>query len=181
MLPKALDLIITANDMIEVINLSRTLGHPEMLPVAFYLCAAVVPLSMLVRGIQRADGTLETFSVDDLERVLMGRDRLMSKRSHYAYAIYALEPSPACQQKQRCMAGLAEERHRVLTTEAHSKGSHVLHRMFRKQLEAAQKSGTLCADCIDAVVTRQQRLQQDVWSNLPKLFDLDVEGWPGPA
>ena len=167
--------------MIEAINLFRMLSHPEMLPVAFYLCAVVVPLSSCVRGIQRADGALETFSVDDLERVLKGRDRLASKGSYYAYAIYALEPSPTCQRKQRCKAGLADEQQRVLATDANLQATCVLHRMFRKQLEAAQKSGALCADCIDAIVARQEQIQQDVWSNLPKLFDLDVEGWPGPA
>ncbi len=91
-----LPIILYPKNCVEAISLFRTLGHPEMLPIAFYLCVAAVPLSMLLRGVQRADGTLETLAVDDLERFLMARDRLTKEGNRYAYALHGLELSPSC-------------------------------------------------------------------------------------
>ncbi|KAI0800651.1 hypothetical protein C8Q74DRAFT_432137 [Fomes fomentarius] len=50
-----------AFDGFEAVNLFRTIGCTEMLPVAFYLCA-LLPNADLIKGRPRADRTLEKLS-----------------------------------------------------------------------------------------------------------------------
>ncbi|KAI0720085.1 hypothetical protein C8T65DRAFT_736251 [Cerioporus squamosus] len=179
--PNDLPIALWPRNCVEAINLFRMLGRPEMLPVAFYLCAYAAPLSMLLRGVQRADGTLETPSVDDLERLLTGRDRLTKTGNRYAYAIHGLERSPTCR-SPHCRAYLAAHQSRALSENFEGwEVRNVLHVMYRASLESAQKSGALCADCIDAILARQLRIQQDIWRKLPEIFGLEVEGWPVAA
>ncbi|RDX51174.1 hypothetical protein OH76DRAFT_1417533 [Lentinus brumalis] len=174
-----LPIILYPKNCVEAISLFRTLGHPEMLPIAFYLCVAAVPLSMLLRGVQRADGTLENLAVDDLERFLMARDRLTKEGNRYAYALHGLELSPSCRNAPRCMAYFAARRNKVVSKnfEGWTVGN-VLHIMLRASLESALTSGALCADCVDAILARQLQIQQDMWLKLPEICNLDVEEWP---
>ena len=66
---------VRPHDAFEAVNLFHTLGSGgadgaqagAMLPTALYLCWQLTP-GQLLRGHQRADGTLERLMTDDIER-----------------------------------------------------------------------------------------------------------------
>ncbi|PCH43096.1 hypothetical protein WOLCODRAFT_74112 [Wolfiporia cocos MD-104 SS10] len=66
-------------DAITAVNLARLTKEHSMLPTALFICSQLPP-DMLVRGVQRPDGSWEQLSPDDLARCIEGRTRLFGRR-----------------------------------------------------------------------------------------------------
>ncbi|TFK81170.1 hypothetical protein K466DRAFT_443760, partial [Polyporus arcularius HHB13444] len=94
-------LLKSTSEAIEAYNLFRTSQQTVMLPIALYMCCHI-PVPHLLRGFERADGTLEQLSPDDLERCLLARDALLVRKSRLLYGFYNVEPPQDCTSVAHC-------------------------------------------------------------------------------
>lgn len=168
----------TASDAVEAVNLFRTIGRQEMLPVALYLCS-VLPNSTLVRGDVRGDGSQEQLSPDDMVRCLEGRDQLCRQGTRFFYAVFGAEVAQNCTTPDRCALFVQAWQRQLRSPQFEGMLGHtVLHEFCLPLIEATRKTGELCTHCLERLTTSHEQLQRDIWRKLPKIFGLEVAGWP---
>ncbi len=166
----------SSSNCFEAVNLFRTIGCTEMLPVALYFCA-VLPNAYLIKGSHRADGTPETLSPEDLERCLNARDCFTKRGTHFFYTRHGAEASPLC--TSRCHSVLDDRRARVaLPTFEGVLVRHVLHGVGRTLMDSVTRNNAVCPLCIEHLSNIQDAFEKEMWLALPKMLNLHVEGWP---
>ncbi len=164
-------------DAVEAINLFRLTGQSQMLPSAFYACARL-DISEILAGMERADGTLETLSAEDLELLLEGRTELVKYDAHII-AHFFKPPLPVdctCPSVDLSRTLLANGSKMLLGSFPSHLDADVLGSYFTR-LANSYCTSQLCRSCVDALAAYHFMLRRKVWDELPNIFDIEVSGW----
>ncbi|RDX41828.1 hypothetical protein OH76DRAFT_1363808 [Lentinus brumalis] len=164
-------------DAVEAINLFRLTGQSQMLPSAFYACARL-DISEILAGMERADGTLETLSAEDLELLLEGRTELVKYDAHII-AHFFKPPLPVdctCPSVDLSRTLLANGSKMLLDSFPSHLDADVLGSYFTR-LANSYCTSQLCRSCVDALAAHHFMLRRKVWDELPNIFDIEASGW----
>ncbi|KAI0720107.1 hypothetical protein C8T65DRAFT_802210 [Cerioporus squamosus] len=178
-------LLKSTSEAIEAYNLFRISGQTVMLPMALYMCCHI-SVPHLLQGCERADGTLEQLSPDDIGLCLLARNTLLVRKSRLVYAFCNVEPPQDCASLERCRT--AVQRLRDLILQGCVPGLEAgladftppgLFRMLHattKVLEGWPEG--LCASCSAFLHSRAIDLPKAMWMDLPELLGMKVDKWP---
>ncbi|GBE89172.1 hypothetical protein SCP_1501800 [Sparassis crispa] len=161
-------------DAIAAVDLAHRTDTLSMLPIALYLCCTLES-SYLIRGVTRADGTVERLSPEDLERCLDARTYLLNRNISMNQQIYGAT-SPSCSDRSRCSIILERaSAHRVMNSVG-AKAHHVL-RSTDEFAESLVRSFSLCRECLALIKSRDLIARRTVWNELPTFFGLTIPDW----
>lgn len=166
-------------EAISAVQLARLTSTPSVLPSALYVCC-LLPVNELLQGNVRDDGVVDTLSTEDLSRCIQGKARLCTRMVQITHDLFAPANNPNCTSlKTGCDAVIAAISQREVHALKQGDGAvlerwtdiidrHCENRHPKPQLP-------LCRSCIDFLKARQNGIRAQVWSELPKIFDLEVE------
>ena len=167
---------------IGVVNIARLTGCASILPGALLICCTLH--EELVHGFEREDGTREMLSEDDFMRCLLAKPRLMvaavQTLFHAFQPLYMRFPPEHCSSTRGCNEGLQT----------------LFHCLGRKPFVVATPDPfwdwddyvavhdpyweDICRSCRNCLKRRFFASQQELWSDLPNIFNIEVEGWEKP-
>ncbi|KAI1786587.1 hypothetical protein LXA43DRAFT_952359 [Ganoderma leucocontextum] len=154
---------------IEVLNLIRLVGETDMLPVAIYRCCEFP--SLLVTGVTRVDGTVETLDLPTLELCVNAHTRLIQRQAQLNAEVFCGGPSKSCQQTEACRAAMVAAYREVCgRPDAFLSGSLLDFRLSFNILG-------ICSSCEAYLVEREQDGMKAAWKDLPKLTGVEVDNW----
>ncbi|OJT14413.1 hypothetical protein TRAPUB_9054 [Trametes pubescens] len=166
---------IKDKNAIEAFNLLRTCGQPELLPVALYICCGL-ETRVLLRGVERADGSLEKLRDSDLERCLAARDVLELQNAALNRSVFDFaDPArQACLAPSTCPVTLHNIGHMAgLGTKSETEARRVFHRI----LAETPMSVVVCSSCASFVTSGLTMFYENLWRDLPRILDLPVPTW----
>ncbi len=166
---------IKDKNAIEAFNLLRTCGQPELLPVALYICCGL-ETRVLLRGVERADGSLEKLRDSDLERCLAARDVLELQNAALNRSVFDFaDPArQACLAPATCPVTLHNIGHMAgLGTKSETEARRVFHRI----LAETPMSVVVCSSCASFVTSGLTMFYENLWRDLPRILDLPVPTW----
>lgn len=158
---------------IGVVNLARLTGHLKMLPVALYDCCLAG--GAIAKGWQREDGSVERLSDEDLERCIDGFEALFRARSDMPKKIHSMEASDLCSSGVLCKNALTELYEYALSEYNRWRWADPLSQFGITKTHPLAQS--LCSSCRSALHKRDYEARHALWRELPRIFDLEVEGW----
>ncbi|KAL1951342.1 hypothetical protein VTO73DRAFT_491 [Trametes versicolor] len=182
---RSLQVAIEPEELIEAVNLFRRCGYEEMLPVALHMCT-MLPIRTLLRGTKRADGTLETLSIDDQERCLVALGTLDGRSAEFNHRMHDFQCSvggrPIC-------AGLGPCRHPlraawtstvdILKRKDKCESETPRRALFVKCVdESKHKMAQACDVCKKYVASSHRQFIEELWNDLPAIMGLKVSTWP---
>ncbi|GBE82858.1 hypothetical protein SCP_0412450 [Sparassis crispa] len=162
-------------DAIAAVNLAHLTQTDSVLPSALYGCCSL-DTHTLLHGMLRTDGSSEKLSQEDLERCVEGRVKPMwrvklmeANTRELRWVLKLDQASPACSQKWHCTVKLRE-----LPAKAHREAHGSFYALT--QWNAVFQLG-VCDKCADMVTAAELEGRRKVWSKLPSLMGVTVEGW----
>ncbi|KAI1781887.1 hypothetical protein LXA43DRAFT_907382 [Ganoderma leucocontextum] len=150
---------------IEVLNLIRLVGETDMLPVAIYRCCEFP--SLLVTGVTRVDGTVETLDLPTLELCVNAHTRLIQRQAQLNAEVFCGGPSKSCQQTEACRAAM-EAAYREVCGRPDAFLRHI-------DIDAGetgpgkQRDKRICGRCASALRERDLEQRRELWDELPRL------------
>ncbi|TBU49274.1 hypothetical protein BD309DRAFT_996973 [Dichomitus squalens] len=171
---------VKASDTIEAFNLFRLLGRADMIPVAMYVCCQL-PISTLVRGVIRADGTREQLSPGDLEACLVAREALTAGYAWLSLTFLEVSACGTCTIPGRCTLAISDVRQGPASGPDLCQGTDVLSGSLAFLAGSMHRDQLICDDCRDMLMSRHESIRKTLWEQLPTMMDLgnlDVESWP---
>ncbi|KAI1784799.1 hypothetical protein LXA43DRAFT_901007 [Ganoderma leucocontextum] len=160
---------------IGAVTLGRLTNTPSMLPRALYHCAYLG--SAVLDGWTRGHGTIEHLSPADLRRCIDGRVTLgqehllaLSRLFNDTLSMSCTRPD-CCRKWLRRVQGFIGRFPNATSDLPLSDWTTTLRRWAE---------GALCRACEEELVTRHRRERRKIWNKLPKLFDIEIEGWGEP-
>ncbi|RDX41458.1 hypothetical protein OH76DRAFT_1449652 [Lentinus brumalis] len=170
--PKGFRAMPEVGQGIGAIRLARLTNNPSMLPVAFYECAILG--GKIVQGWTREDGTVERLGWEDLERCINGYGALCRMIEFRIECLFKVEPGHTCSTRIRCKTGMrdlyADQIEFEWTT------TRLLHSVA-DSVEKWASDYSLCEHCAELIKERDRGERRDLWTKLPSIFGLSVEGW----
>ncbi|KAI1795305.1 hypothetical protein LXA43DRAFT_37560 [Ganoderma leucocontextum] len=159
---------------IGIVNLARLVDRPSLLPTALYKCALLG--RDVLNGYKREDKTVEHLPRKDAKRCIDGRIKLAEEALAIIAEVFTTQPCEACKNgPMPCRAVLQA----MLGDAVGYKGAlspSVLRSWKEVVSDWAQELG-LCDLCEKAAIHRDFKARKRVWDSLPKIFDVDVDGW----
>ena len=160
------------SDPIEAINLFRALGWDDMLPAAFYL-ACQLPMTKLLHGVRRADGTLEKLSSADVERCIMLHRACVQASGAAHVAIFESGASSSCNLSwfSVCRKPLRDAGAKWKAEALHGEP---LGKRLREMIGTTEKecNGRICAECFKESRKKEKGLRDEFWQSLPDKLQL---------
>ncbi len=129
-----------------------------MIPVALYACCQL-PLTTLIPGVKRADGTYEQLSSDLLQRCLAGREVLTAGYAWRVFMLFSVNPCDACSTRTACMRRFA----RVYQLLPHKllQERSVLTTLVPKFLDRLHwQNPVICKECRQMLTARDRSLRK---------------------
>ncbi|PIL26466.1 hypothetical protein GSI_12224 [Ganoderma sinense ZZ0214-1] len=170
---------VRSRQAIGVINLARLVDRPSLLPLAFYKCATLG--SAVLDGYKREDNlkSIEHLSREDEKRCIDGRVRLAEAALTVLAEVFTARPCGGCKTHARCRTVLQAMRGDALAHEGALSASVLAS--WREVVSGWARERGLCGPCEKAALERDVRARRRVWDSLPKIFDIEVEGWVPPV
>ncbi|KAI0828892.1 hypothetical protein BC628DRAFT_1361167, partial [Trametes gibbosa] len=184
--------VLTPAEIIEAANLFRVCGPREMALIALHLCTKL-DMPTLLHGAAHPDGRVETLAADDLERCLVGRERLEARSAEFNHVMldakdaeympgYAL---PRC--RPQCFEKLNSAWKRLRTAHEHKydlRRTAISRRCELVALVRLSDDGRpagvpiMCSPCVRVLLARVLAFQRELWDALPDIMDVQVPNWP---
>lgn len=159
---------------IEAVNLIRLLGHVDMLPTALYQCCQLEP-SLILWGVERADGTIERLAPADIELCFQAVRGLHIITQSFLLDIF--RPCESCKHFQHC-SHVYRNTARVKATEEGGMFSGDPLRYIEDPADVEPLAGSLCQSCaIGRGTARLLYLQEGAWRVLPEIVAVNVPNW----
>ncbi|RPD57115.1 hypothetical protein L227DRAFT_602682 [Lentinus tigrinus ALCF2SS1-6] len=159
---------------IEVANLFRTTEQRNLLPTVLFLCC-LLPITDLLDGVRRADGTLEQLSREDLRRCLEARDTYHLKLAHFWAQPWRGQPNspPRCIEWDRCARFIDTTRSFALDKPLRAPRNVFAATMTSDLLaKDARHAARICEACADRIADEARKLFEAQWDALPETMDL---------
>ncbi|KAI0742368.1 hypothetical protein C8Q80DRAFT_1108867 [Daedaleopsis nitida] len=157
-----------------IVNLARFTDTPSLLPVGLYLCSSLG--DRLFDGWKHEDGTVEYLSGDDIRLCFKAQLPLARRGMKVLDKIFSGGTSDECPhpdvcQKilRRCFGDAARDIQDAVSLNP-LLDPRYCYRFHSEDLLDCEKCSELC-------VERELDLRRDTWLWLPKLFELQLEGW----
>ena len=158
---------------IGAINLARLTDTPSILPVAMLRCAHLG--GSIMEGWVRDDGSVEHLSAEDLKRVIEGRDTLARRGTQELLELLGGIPQSDCFEPSSCRESLC---YALVTLDVDAvQGSANIFLGYQDVVDKLlfQAWCDICAQDIKEYASEQQK---QMWSDLPKMFGLQIRHWP---
>ena len=171
---------VRPHDAIEAVNLFHTLGSGgadgaqagDMLPAALYLCCQLEP-GQLLRGHQRADGTLERLAMDDVERCWKLQQTLAEKTTAMAEQLCLGASWVGYAEKKWCRCFRGSDKGVPWRWLTEVRGSDPLGRMVRDQLRWAERKFNVCEKCMSTLRESERMTRAAYWAELQRDYGRD--------
>jgi len=172
-----LDLPETASEAVTAANLARLTGTASILPSALYVCS-ILPTDDLLDGVATPHGK-EQLASSDLRRCLNAEIRLARAKTAIVLEILRMDTirftrSRHCVKQPACRDSLTGDLEWIGhdTSFLVSVDALVSHAGWIKK-----HLSRLCESCMRRACDVQDGLRRRLWSELPEIFGLEVEGW----
>ena len=176
-------------DAFEAIRLARLTDTPSILPVAFFTCCKNLRQKLDEGNSVERHRFLERLSVDDAWRLVNDRENLvwgiLSRLSDLLTTYDSLPPNyrsahRAC--RGRIMASIqalrADKRTVLLKNERYHAAFEPLSDWYSGKPGNPTQRALKCETCLAALKSRDEETREQIWSELPHYFDLEIDGWP---
>ncbi|KAL1950001.1 hypothetical protein VTO73DRAFT_8882 [Trametes versicolor] len=163
-------------DLFECVNIARLTGKTAMLPLMLYRCCQL-GIGDILTGSKRCTGTIERLSEGDIERCLVGRDRLLQLSGKIVPALVGATCAAQCVSREACsqriqrLRAVPEKTAGLLTTAA-LVGLECPLRRLHKFTELDCWQG-LCYSCGLGLRHNYKKTQREIWDKLPSVFGFE--------
>ncbi len=155
-----------------------------MLPVALHVCTMVNDTRTLLRGMKRADGSLEILSTDDQERCLDGLGMFEGRNAEFNHRMLDFEApeKPACATLGTCRHRIRAQWNKsmeVLKTEDICESEIQRRALFVVfTVECRDTRVRACDVCRRYVASSNRQFLEEMWNDLPAIMGLEVSNGP---
>lgn len=158
---------------IGVVNLAHLTGESSLLPTAFLQCHTLQ--ERIFDGFERADGSYEGLALADLKRCIKAKGRIAAASLAIYVRMYRASVSDHCATPDACLSALQA----ALTLLDWYSDIVTEQDPFRPPLRLYEvpEDIVLCSRCADLAVERGREAQEEFWKELPRIFDIQVDGW----
>ncbi|KAI0820490.1 hypothetical protein BC628DRAFT_1396658 [Trametes gibbosa] len=168
--------VASSTDAIRAVNLVRRSGVMSMLPVAFYL-AAFHHADVLLRGIPRPDGTIDTLSHEDLALCLDARVLF----AHWTYTKLAWITTgrvvSGCKSPTACTLSLTALSMKIKDGFSKPQAAHFALNPFVNVVDDLTRRYNICKTCGRAMRAKTVEERRVMWHDLPSELGVDIVGW----
>ena len=154
---------------IGAVNLARLTNTPSILPVAMLRCACLG--GSVTDGWRRDDGSVEQLSLEDLKRVVNGREALARRGTFELLNLFSRIPDRMCCDVDLCRETLGEIMG-ALASQPHL-GSANIFDVHRRTVDRLLKQ-SWCPNCSRFIEKYGLERQKQMWDALPEMFDLKI-------
>lgn len=161
---------------IEACNLFRHTEQLHLLPVAMLFCTYLAVPSLL-NGMQRADGSIERLSPEDLQCCLEAIINFMRAGTRITDIHLMLSCPRRCTGNSIGVDALDSFLDDLPPFLGHP---FVMGHLLEKAAGKQRDNGTMCAYCTRLRIEQAQEIIKSLWNKLPETFDLSdsVQDWP---
>ncbi|KAH9849255.1 hypothetical protein C2E23DRAFT_888437 [Lenzites betulinus] len=181
---------LTPVEIIEAVNILRDCGPIDMLPVALYLCAGL-EIPTILRGAAHPDGRIEMLAVDDVERCLVGREKLEARSADFnnmllhsklsSPPLTGWSSSSSCETSTCYSSFNAKWKKAAKTSNSQTaiqrRGQFLALFKTPKDRDPASRSSHMCTSCNRAFHLLVEKFKVEVWNDLPSIMDIEVPHW----
>ena len=160
---------------IGAVNLAILTETPMILTRALLDCASLG--SAVLDGWTREDGSVEHLSASHLRTVMDARDRLIIESFYSLKEIVSGYPGIHCAGRELCKSAILELLLRGMDAANGAFEPQALFESWKDLLEGDRNPG-LCSACVQDFCKNEEDVLADIWSRLPSLFRLNMQGWP---
>ena len=154
---------------IHVIQIARLIEDDSMLPVALMVCSALGEAAM--DGFKREDGSVDGLSRDDLKLCLSVTVPLVMANMDMCLEVFKVEVSKDCLRPVMCRNAFNE----CLEECTGYTDGPLICTGLDALLDIAKIR--LCESCYEMAATLSEDAERRIWSWLPKLMGVKVDGW----
>ncbi|KAJ3553588.1 hypothetical protein NM688_g3528 [Phlebia brevispora] len=166
-------------DIVSIVNATRTLGTPELHAAALYLCSSQ-PITAILRGINGEEG-VEALCPEDLRRCLYGRENMANTWFGLHTKLFSVFPLPEmqCLTPQKCPKAVeslrsAATRHALKYLTPDHAYDPVSEDSWERLWVKVEKYG-LCLSCRKFYEARLLGIRQNFLDGLQERFTLPPE------
>jgi hypothetical protein len=146
---------------IAIVNLVRSCRVKGLIHLVFYACCQL-EVSFLFHGVKLENGTVEKLSPEDLERCIVGRDKLSA--AYHTLADEALWSfGPKCDRIGTCRAERIE-----IVREVHREFGY--HDPLQSIGQALAKKLSKCPACARHIQTKYNQGRGTIWNKIARGF-----------
>ncbi|KAH9856090.1 hypothetical protein C2E23DRAFT_810040 [Lenzites betulinus] len=168
--------VASRTDAIRAVNLARRSGIASMLPVAIYL-TTFHRTGVLLTGIPRPDGTIDTLSHEDLVRCLDAR-AIFAHWTHTKFAwLTTARVDSGCKSPAVCGAALTVLSRENARGSLRPKTPYFALDIFGDAMKSLARKHGACKTCNMAMLTRAEEERRVMWRSLPQDLRLDITDW----
>ncbi|GBE89301.1 hypothetical protein SCP_1503090 [Sparassis crispa] len=166
---RASSFCVSRADAVAAVNLARLTGTLSMLPIALYYCSTFSP-SEIIRGVPRADGTVEELSAEDVGRYIDGRVGLSTVGIVGFIGLFS-QTSPDCSSSLTCEGAAKCVQKNVLNLFP-SRGLRYDSCLTSLANAIDRLKSKMCQQCNEFLTKKDLERKCNVWERLPALFCL---------
>ncbi|KAI0334217.1 hypothetical protein GY45DRAFT_1318691 [Cubamyces sp. BRFM 1775] len=162
---------------IGVVNLARLTGTDALLPAALMECCTLSGTG-IVTGLERADGSREMLSTEDLGRCFVGRTRMAQASARIAHQMFRQSIAKGCRHPACCVRVLQRLLNELGDGRIELLSSLDWFAPWTGYVDDKDEDRELCTQCYKMLSEeRPRQLQREVWTVLPAMMGVSVEGW----
>lgn len=168
----------TPADVVSVIELARLTNTPALLPTAFYMCSTA--LSDSGAPFHNASAILSKLPPHEMAHLFRGSSRLLQECVHRVCALAEAVPCSSCPQPSLChvTARLALKANATVSADSPSpSGVRMALEPFENWYWRNIQGRSVCDRCMAAWRDCDNQWRARLWSTLPEIFEIQVEGW----
>lgn len=114
-------------------------------------------------------------SAEDIKRCIHGRNTLAEKAVKLVMKVFVAQPCEGRVTRKRCRSALLAML-ALAVSEDKASNADVLA-SWKDILEQWVDEHGLCNLCTKAALERDMKARKEVWYSLPKIFNIEVDGW----
>ncbi|RPD53664.1 hypothetical protein L226DRAFT_521518 [Lentinus tigrinus ALCF2SS1-7] len=163
---------------IGIVNIARLTGCTSILPTAL-LCCCRLTTKELLKGVEVEDGIRELLEEEDVERCLEAKVMLMQKSTRMILQVFndaCLTKRRRCKTSRRCRIGI-EVTFRSLEDDVDMIANDDPFFGASYFLEMGDTDDPICRFCRMALTDDLIEEQRKIWSQLPSILSLKIDGW----
>ncbi|KAI0648586.1 hypothetical protein C8Q79DRAFT_1008887 [Trametes meyenii] len=166
--------LVPSRDAIRAVNLVRLADDMQMLPIPLYLCSTFLDAETLVSGTTLQNGRKVRLAHEDLVRCLDARRTLALRAYKARERILCAQPAPGCTARHKECATLLEAWAKAIVQKKDPDAPY----NALGSMQATIKKKTLCAVCMDRLLSENTEGRRYVWQKMPEDLGLqEVPGW----
>ncbi|KAM5537259.1 hypothetical protein V8D89_008989 [Ganoderma adspersum] len=158
---------------IDVLNLVCLTGQTLILPTAFFQCHLLE--ERIINGFNRVDSSHEELQLVDLKCCLKVKEDLTAASLVIYVRMYQASISDRCTTHDACITSFQDtltllDRYSDIVTKQ-DPSQPLLH------IHEASKNVMLCTCCTNLAMEQGKEAQEEFWKKLPRIFNIQVDGW----